>query len=61
MDRLEIAGRFHRSDAAAGLSHIELDEYGWKWYRVGASDNTIIERPCTVICCPASTRLFVGG
>jgi maltose alpha-D-glucosyltransferase/alpha-amylase len=27
-----------RSD---GGHHIELDEYGWKWYRVGAADNVL--------------------
>jgi maltose alpha-D-glucosyltransferase/alpha-amylase len=37
----EIFDRRHSTARQDGAHQIDLDEFGWRWYRVGASDNTL--------------------
>src|SRR5262245_1837632 len=38
---VEIFDGRHSRPHADGAHHIELDPYGWRWYRVGSADNTL--------------------
>jgi maltose alpha-D-glucosyltransferase/alpha-amylase len=37
----EVFDNRHSRARADGAHHLELDEYGWRWYRVGAADTTL--------------------
>ena len=38
---IEVFDGRHSRPHSDGTHHIELQEYAWRWYRVGAADNTL--------------------
>jgi maltose alpha-D-glucosyltransferase / alpha-amylase len=38
---VEVFDQHHSRAHADGAHRVELDAYGWRWYRVGSADNTL--------------------